>query len=101
MDSVFYGFSGTAGSTVVYGPAYVPPPENPPPAVVAAFVAVGVVVGLPAILPKRCFSSVLHMSTIVVGLVLAGTILRLGILLAPVLALQLWALSRLRGDQRQ
>ena len=96
MDSVFYGFSGTVGRTVIYGPTYIPPPENPPPAVVAAFVAVGVVVGLPAALPKRWFSIALAVSAIMVGLALAVFVLRLGILLAPVLALQVWALSRLR-----
>ena len=92
MDSVFYVFSSTGERTVIYGPTYVPPPENPPLAVVVAFVAVGVVVGLPAILPKKCFSNALRLSTIVIGLALAVTILRLGILLTPVLALQLWAL---------
>ena len=34
MDSVFYGYSGATGRTVIHGPTYVPPPENPPLAVV-------------------------------------------------------------------
>lgn len=101
MDDVFYGFSGTTGRTVIYGPTYVPPPDNPPPAVVAAFVAVGVVVGIPATLPTRWFSIALHGSAIFTGLLLAGTILRLGLLLVPVLTLQLWALSRSRHMKRQ
>ena len=96
MDSVFYGYGGTTGRTITtYGPSYVPPPENPPLAVVAAFVAVGVVVGLPAVLPRPSFAVALRVSVILVGLCAAATILRLGLFLTPVLALQVWALLRL------
>ena len=101
MDSVFYGYSGATGRTVSYGPSYVPSADNPPLAVVAAFGAVGVVVGLPAMLPKRWFSIALYGSAILTGLLLAGTFLRLGLLLIPVLALQVWALSRSRQMKRQ
>ena len=107
MDSVFYmenpfsGSSITISRTVTYGPTYVPPPANPRPAVVAAFVAVGFVVGLPAFFSRRCFSRALKVSAILTGLVLVAAILRLGILLVPVLALQLWALSRSRDTKRQ
>lgn len=101
VDSPFYGSSSTISRTVTYGPTYVPPPANPRPAVVTAFVAVGFVVGLPAILPRRWFSRALNVSAILTGLVLVATILRLGILLIPVLALQLWALSRSRDTKRQ
>ena len=93
MDAVFPGFEKPGGRTIT---SYGPTPENPPLAVVAAFIAVGVVVGLPTVLPKRWFSIALRVSAIMVGLALAATILRLGILLTPVLALQVWALSRLR-----
>ena len=106
MDSVFYmenpfhGSSITISRTITHGPTYIPPPPNPRPAVVAAFVAVGVVVGLPAILPRRWFLRALNVSAILTALVLVATILRLGILLVPVLALQLWALSRSRDTKR-
>lgn len=101
MDSVFYGYSGTTGRTVSYGPSYVPSADNPPPAVVVVFGAVGVIVGLPATLPKRWFSKALYGSAILTGFLLAGTVLRLGLLLVPVLALQVWALSRSRQMKRQ
>ena len=92
MDSVFYGYGGTTGRTITtYGPSYVPPPENPPPAVVASFIAVSVVIGLPAVLPRPLFAVALRVSAILVGLCAAATILRLGLFLTPVLALQVWA----------
>ena len=96
MDTVFPGLENPAGLTRSYGPT----PTDPPPAVVVAFIGAGVVVGLPAILPKRAFLIALRVSAIIVGLALAGTILRLGILLSPVLALQVWALSRSRDVTR-
>lgn len=101
MDAVFPGFENPGGRTISYGPLHGPTPTNPPSAVVAAFVAVGVVVGLPAVLPRRWFSITLNVSAIMIGLALAGTILRLGILLAPVLALQVWALTGSRDTTRR
>lgn len=91
MDSVFPDFVQHAGTTVSHGPT----PANPPPAVVAAFAAVGMVVGLPAVLPGRAFAVALRASTIAVGICLAVSVLRLGLLLTPVLGLQALALHRL------
>ena len=93
LDAVFPGFEKPGGEVVTRLP--VPTPPNPPAAVVYAFAAVGVVVALPLAFPARPFRAALLVSTVVVGIALAATILRLGILLTPVLALQVWALSRL------
>lgn len=71
-----------------------PTPLNPPGAVVVAFGIIGVVIGLPLLFPVRALASALRISAMVVGVGLLATILRLGILLAPVLGLQLLALYR-------
>lgn len=71
-----------------------PTPLNPPDAVVVAFGIIGVVIGLPLLFPVRVFAFALRISAMVVGVGLLATILRLGILLAPVLGLQLLALYR-------
>jgi len=90
FDSVFPFASQESGTTV----SYLPTPANPPASVVAAFWAVGVVVGLPAVVPGRAVAIALRISTVAIGACLLVSILRLGILLAPVLALQLLALYR-------
>lgn len=92
LDAMFPGF-GRPGGVVTHSSG--PTPPNPPAAVAYAFPAVGVVVALPLAFPARPFRAALLVSTVVVGIALAATILRLGILLTPVLALQVWALSRL------
>lgn len=69
-------------------------PLNPPDAVVVTFGIIGVVIGLPLLFPVRALASALRISAMVVGFGLLATILRLGILLAPVLGLQLLALYR-------
>lgn len=71
-----------------------PTPLNPPDAVVVVFGIIGVVIGLPLLFPVRVFVFALRISAMVVGVGLLATILRLGILLAPVLGLQLLALYR-------
>ena len=74
--------------------SYAPAPPNPPPAVAAAFWVVGCIVGLPLVAPAKATAVVLRISLIVVGACLLATMTRLGILLAPVAALQSLALYR-------
>ena len=96
LDAMFPGF-GRPGGVVTHSSG--PTPPNPPAAVVYAFPAVGVVVALPLAFPARPFRSALLASALVVGVCFAVTILRLGILLAPVLALQATALYRLSENR--
>lgn len=91
FDSVFPFASQESGTTVSYRPT----PANPPASVVAAFWAIGIVVGLPAVVPGRAIAVALRISTLAVSACLLVSILRLGILLTPVLALQLLAHRRL------
>lgn len=90
LDTVFPLVGQSSGSTILDAPT----PPNPPGAVVAAFWTVGVIVGLPVVVPDRVMVAVLRLSSIAIGICLLASILRLGIMLAPVLALQLLALER-------
>ena len=91
FDAVF-PFAGQETMTVTsYGPTS---PPNPPASVVAAFWTIGIIVGLPIAFAGRAAAIALRISTIAVGVCLLVSILRLGILLTPVLALQLLAHSR-------
>lgn len=69
-------------------------PSNPPPSVLAALGIVGLVVGIPAVWPAKTFVAVLRISSVAIGACLVVTITRLGIVLAPVLMLQLLAFYR-------
>lgn len=90
LDAVF-PLVGQAPETSV---SYAPTPSNPPRAVVAAFWIVGSIVGLPLVASAKAIAVVLRISLIVIGACLLATITRLGILLVPVLALQLMAYYR-------
>ena len=90
LDAVFPVVGQAPGASVSYAPT----PSNPSRAVVAAFCVVSCVVGLPLVAPAKAIAVVCRISLIVVGACLLVTITRLGILLAPVFALQLMALYR-------
>lgn len=92
LEAVFplVGNDGGSGATTSDAPT----PPNPPRPVVAAFWTVGVIIGLPAALSAKVAAAALRFSSVIVGVCLLVTILRLGILLAPVLAIQLLALHR-------
>ena len=90
-DTVFPFAGQETGTVVSYGPT----PTNPPASVVAAFWAIGIIVGFPIAFAGKAAAIALRISTIAVGACLLVSILRLGILLTPVLALQLLAHCRL------
>ena len=90
-DSVFPFAGQESGRTVLYGPT----PVNPPALVVIAFWAIGIIVGFPIAFSGKAAAIALRISTIAVGACFLISVLRLGILLVPVLALQLLAHSRL------
>lgn len=93
LDAVFpftggysqVGYSQVTGETSV----------NPPAVVTATFWAIGAIIALPIAFVGKATAIALRMSTIVIGACLAISILRLGILLAPALALQVLACRRL------
>lgn len=90
LDAVFPLVGGAPGASVSYAST----PSKPPSAVVAAFWIVGCIVGLPLVARAKAIAVVLRISLIVVGACLLATVTRLGILLVPVLALQLMAYYR-------
>ncbi|WP_419917111.1 hypothetical protein [Candidatus Poriferisodalis sp.] len=90
LDAVFPLVGEAPGASVSYAST----PSNPPSAVVAAFWIVGCIVGLPLVAPAKAIAVVLRISLIVVGACLLATVTRLGLLLVPVLALQLMAYYR-------
>lgn len=91
LDTVFPFVAQEIGRTVSYGPT----PVNPPAVVTAAFWATGIIIGFPIVFSGKAAVIALRTSIVVVGIFLAASILRLGILLVPVFALQLLAHSRL------
>ncbi len=96
LDAVFPLVDRAPGASVSSAPT----PPNPPRAVVAAFWIIGCIVGLPLVAPAKALAVVLRISLIVVGACLLATVTRLGILLAPVLALQLMAYYRSDPSRR-
>lgn len=91
VDSVFPFAGQETGSVVTLGATS----ANPPASVVAAFLAIGVVIGLPIAFAGKAAAIALRISIVAVGACLLVSILRLGVLLVPVLALQLLAHRRL------
>ena len=91
FDSVFPFAGQETGATVSNGATS----ANPPSAVVAAFWAIGIIIGLPIAFAGQAAVIALRISIVAVGACLLVSILRLGVLLVPVLALQLLAHRRL------
>ena len=90
-DAVFPGVESPGGEvTHSSGPT----PTNPPDSVLYAFAAMGIVVAVPIVCRGRSFLVALSVSTFVVTISMFVTILRLGILLVPVVILQVLALAR-------
>ena len=95
FDSVFPFGGQEAGAVVSSGATS----ANPPASVVAAFLAIGIVLGLPIAFAGKAAAIALRISIIAVGACLLVSILRLGVLLVPVLALQLLAHRQLDKAQ--
>lgn len=92
LDSMFPIVGQSSGMTVSHDST----PSNPPLAVILALMVVGIVIGVPVVWPIKTFVVALRISSVAVGACLVATITRLGLVLTPVLALQLLALYR--GD---
>ena len=90
-DAVF-PFVGQENTAIAFSDEATP--SNPPISVLYAFFLVTITVVFPAVLPSRFTAIALRITSVVVGICLLVSILRLGLMLAPVLALQLLALSR-------
>ncbi|WP_419946968.1 hypothetical protein [Candidatus Poriferisodalis sp.] len=93
LDAVF-PFTGQEKQEIGVITPTGPTSSNPPALVTATFWAMGVVIAFPIAFVGKATAVALRMSIIAIGACLLISILRLGILLTPVLALQLLACYR-------